>query len=174
MTLLATFGKPFSCADRRFSSPGPLNVTATLKKLTFSFFQFTENKMSMFKTHMAALPVRLCPTWLKLCISIVIIKSHNFQNPFYEIFDDFLILARLIPSGALACSLDHARTWLRLREPFLHPAQILPLGDIDSAQNDSGLFKTDFFHFFNYFFLRGHFASTLWPTFFVHWRTELL
>ena len=86
------------------------------------------------------------------CISIVIIKSHNFQTPFYQIFDDFLILARLIPSGALACSPDHARIWLRPRQPSLHPARILPLGDIDSPQNDSGLFKTDFFHLLTHFF----------------------
>ena len=46
------------------TSPWPLKVTLTLKKLTFIFFQFTGKKMSMFKTHTAALPVRLRSTWL--------------------------------------------------------------------------------------------------------------
>ena len=86
------------------------------------------------------------------CISIVIIKSHNFQNSFYRIFDVFLISARFIPSRALACCPDHSRIWLQPRQPSLHPARILPLRDPDSPQNDSGPFKTDFFHILIHFF----------------------
>ena len=55
------------------------------------------------------------------CISIVIIKSNNFQTFFYQIFDDFLILARFVPSRALSCLLDHARIWLEPRQASLHP-----------------------------------------------------
>ena len=55
------------------------------------------------------------------CISIVIIKSHNFQTPFYQILDDFLILARFVPSRALSCLLDHARIWPEPRQASLHP-----------------------------------------------------
>ena len=48
----------------------PLKVTGALEKLTFSFFQFTEKKMSMFKTHMAALPVRFRATWLHFAFQL--------------------------------------------------------------------------------------------------------
>ena len=91
----------------------------------------------------------------QFCISIVIIKSIIFENLFNLIFDDFLILMRLITSRALACSPDHTRRWLRPREPSLHPAQILPLGDPDSPQNDSGIFKTVFFHLLTNFLSEG-------------------
>ena len=120
-------------------------MTAALKKITFSFFQFTENKnvhvQNAYGGALRTTSLYMAP----FCISIVMIKSHNFQTAFYQIFDDFLVLARLIVSGALACSPDHARIWLRPRDSFLDPARILTLGDIDSPQNDFGLFKTDLF-----------------------------
>ena len=61
------------------------------------------------------------PYMAPFCISIVIIKSHNFQTPFYQISDDFLISARFTPSRALACLLNHVRIWLEPRQPSLHP-----------------------------------------------------
>ena len=87
--------------------------------------------------------------------SILLFNCHNKISYFsifcYQIFDDVLYSARLIASGALACSSDDARIWLRPREPSFHPARILTLGDIDSPQNDCGLFTTDFFHLLIHF-----------------------
>ena len=98
----------------------PLKVTATSKKLTFSFSQFIEKKCPCSKSIWRRSPYD-CRTWLHFAFSIVIIKSHNFQKNFYQIFDDFLISARFIPSRALACLLDHVRIWLEPRQPSLHP-----------------------------------------------------
>ena len=61
-------------------------------------------------------------------------------------FDEFLILERILHSRALVCCPDLGRIWLQSRQPVHHPARILPLLDIDSPQNNSGLRKNDCLH----------------------------
>ena len=103
------------------ASPWPLKVTLTLKKLTFIFFSIHWKKNVHVQNAYGSAPRTTSLYMAPFCISIVIIKSHNFQTPFYQILDDFLILARFVPSRALSCLLDHARIWLEPRQASLHP-----------------------------------------------------
>ena len=119
-------------------------MTGAMGTLTFLFFQFTENKMSRFRTFLLVLPVHLGITRRNFGLPTDIIKSHYFQNLFLYISDDLLILARLLPSGSLVCCPHLGRISLQPRQPVNHLAQILSLGDIDSFQYDCGHSKTVF------------------------------